>query len=183
MAKFLVPVSFTYKGEVEIQQAVDEANNLQRFDAALQKLTPEQREMLKEVLNLELPTTIFVAGMLEEEPELHQDEINQYLMPKDYSVRKTTRKKEEYDVLFKGKVISRASTPKQALALVDKHQLFIKASTPVYQELLDATQMLYKLIKAHRQNVYDTLDNLQRQFPDFDVGPYSLYFFNDDEEV
>ena len=174
------------KTVAEIQQYLDEANNLQRFDAALQKLTPEQREMLNEVLNLELPATIFGAGMLEEEPELHQDEINQYLMPKDYSVRKNPQVKsvlDSYDVLFKGKIVGRAQTPKQALALVDKHQLFIEASTPVYQELLDATQMLYKLIEAHRQNVYDTLDNLERQFPDFNVGPYSIYLLDEDEEI
>ena len=46
------------KTVAEIQQYLDEANNLQRFDAALQKLTPEQREMLNEVLNIKLTTEI-----------------------------------------------------------------------------------------------------------------------------
>ena len=107
-------------------------------------------------------------------------------LPQNYSIReyeKTDIRTNNYHVVFKGKLVGSTYTASQALSLVDKHEVFIKASTPVYQELLDATQMLYKLIEAHRQNVYDTLDNLQEQFPDFDVGPYSIYLLDEDEEI
>ena len=107
-------------------------------------------------------------------------------LPQNYSIReyeKTDIRPNNYHVVFKGKLVGSTYTASQALSLVDKHEVFIKASAPVYQRLLDDTQMIHGLIKAHTQTVCDTLDNLQEMFPDFDVGPYSLYFFNDDEEV
>jgi len=46
------------KSIVEIQQYLDEANSLERFNGALNRLTPEQIRMLNEVLNIELTTEI-----------------------------------------------------------------------------------------------------------------------------